>query len=61
MEWVSGCRALSQASDVDRSLPLNDRGVKPLGEPGRLKTVTGFANQPEFLPPHLIFCVHISK
>ena len=44
-------KALAEASDVDRSLPRNDWGVKPLGAPGTLKTVTGFANKPKFLPP----------
>ena len=43
--------ALACASDVDRSLPPNDWGVKPLGPAGALKAETGFANKPVFRPP----------
>ncbi len=44
-------KALSLASNVDCSLPVNDWGLKPLGAAGTLKTPVKFANKPQFLPP----------
>ena len=44
-------KALALAADVDRSMPVNDWGVKPLGPTMPYKVVSGFANRPEFQPP----------